>query len=203
MNNDKKINIILILVAIITTAVLIYTLNDFFAFNNPNTMGVANMAIGSFDESIINNGMAEKANIGKLGSQHIHADIKVYVNGKALNFASPKYYMKSSLLHLDDNQNLMDASGVLHMHATSVPLWVFFKSIGMDFSKDCITLENNEKLCNGENKKIKFYVNGMVNNYFENYVFADNDKILFSYGNESGEALISQIDSITDYAKKH
>jgi len=147
--------------------------------------------------------MGSNAKTGILGSQHIHADFKIDLNGEPLNFANNKYYMKSSFLHLDDNQNKEDASGVLHMHATGVPLWIFFKSIGMDFNKYCITLENKEKFCTDGNKKLKFFVNGKENNDFENYVFNNLDKILISYGSESEEEIKNQFASITDFAKLH
>ena len=147
--------------------------------------------------------MDPNSKTGVLGSQHIHADFKVYVYGKPLNFADSKYYMKSSFIHLDDNQNKEDASGVIHMHATGVPLWVFFKSIGMNFDKNCITLENKEKFCNDGDKKLKFFVNGKENNKFENYVFNDLDKILISYGNENQQEIQKQLNSITDFAKNH
>ena len=147
--------------------------------------------------------MDSNSKTGILGSQHIHADWKIYINRKPINFADIKYYMKSSFIHLDDNQNKEDASGVLHMHATGVPLWVFFKSIGMNFNKDCITLENKEKLCSDGNKKLKFFVNGKENNEFENYVFNDLDKILISYGNDNEDEIKNQLNSITDFAKLH
>lgn len=140
---------------------------------------------------------------GVLGSQHIHSDFKVYVNGKSLNFADNRYYMKSSFMHLDNQQNKDDAGGVLHMHATGVPLWVFFKSIGVDFNKDCINQEDNEKFCNNGNKKLKFYVNGKQNSEFENYVSNDLDKVLISYGNGNEEEIRNQLASITDFAKLH
>lgn len=147
--------------------------------------------------------MDTNAKIGILGSQHIHADFKVYIDGKSINFANRNYYMKSSFIHLDDNQNKEDASGVLHMHATGVPLWIFFKSIGMDFNKDCITLENKENFCNSGNKKLRFFVNGKENNEFKNYVFNDLDNILISYGNENEEEIKNQLNTITDFAKSH
>lgn len=172
--------------------------------NNDGRCDVCGMPV----EQCIDGGQLEcsmdpNAKIGILGSQHIHADFKVFINGKTIDFSDNEYYMKSSFMHLDDNQNKQDASGVLHMHATGVPLWVFFKSIGMDFNKDCITLKNNEKFCNDGNKKLKFYVNGKPNSEFENYVFNNLDKILISYGNESEEEINKQSTSITDFAKLH
>ena len=147
--------------------------------------------------------MDPNSKTGVLGSQHIHADFKIFINNKQIDFADNKYYMKSSFIHLDDNQNKKDAFGVLHMHATLVPLWIFFKSVGMNFNKDCITLENKEKFCNENDKKIKLFLNGKENNEFENYVFNDLDKILISYGNENQQEIQQQLSSITDFAKLH
>ncbi|MBI2558533.1 hypothetical protein HYW20_04375 [Candidatus Woesearchaeota archaeon] len=146
--------------------------------------------------------MNPDSKIGILDSQHIHADFKVYVNEKPLNFADSRFYMKSSFVHIDNQQNKDDAGGALHIHATGVPLWVFFKSIGMEFNKNCITLENKE-FCNNSNKKLKFFVNGKESNEFENYVFNDLDKILISYGDESEDEIKNQFNSITGFAELH
>ena len=89
------------------------------------------------------------------------------------------------------------------MHATGVPLWIFFESVGMRFDSNCIALENKEKFCNENNKKLKFFVNGKESNEFDNYVFNDLDKVLISYGDESEEELKNQLASITDFSKLH
>lgn len=153
------------------------------------------------DSGQIQCNMDPKSTIGILGSDHIHADFKVFINGNALDFANPDYYMKSSFIHVDDNQNKEGASGTLHMHATGVPLWIFFKSVGMDFSKDCLILSDGQKFCNNGKDTLKFYVNGKPNSELENYVYNDLDKILISYGSEPD--LTQQLNSITDFAKNH
>ena len=127
--------------------------------------------------------MDPKSTIGILGSEHIHADIKVFINGNSINLANEKYYMKSSFLHLDDQQNKEDASGVLHMHATGVPLWIFFESIELEFPQ-----------------VMKAYVNGKEISDYKNYVFNDLDKILITDGIGSFE---EQLNSITDFSKEH
>ncbi len=171
--------------------------------NNDGRCDSCGMPVEMCLDSQLECSMDSNSKMGVLGSQHIHADLKVYVNGKPLNFADSRFYMKSSFVHLDNQQNKDDAGGVLHMHATGIPLWIFFRSIGMDFDNDCINLENKEKFCGEGNKKLKFYVNGKPNNEFENYVFNDLDKILISYGDESEEGIKSQLASITDFAKMH
>ncbi len=127
--------------------------------------------------------MDSESTIGVLSSQHIHADFKVYTNSKPVNFADPSYYMKSSFIHVDDNQNKEDAGGILHMHATGVPLWIFLKSISM-------------KLPEG----VKAYVNGKEILNYQNYVFNDLDKILITDGKGDFN---QQSSTITDYAKNH
>ena len=154
--------------------------------------------------------MGPNSKTGILGSQHIHADWKIYTNGKILDFSDKSYdrirqgKSASSFMHVEPDPFTGEKTGdVLHMHATGVPLWVFFKSIGMDFNKDCITPDDKEKFCNDGTKNLKFFVNGKENNEFENYVFKDLDKILISYGNDSEEEIKNQLTSITDFAKIH
>jgi len=155
--------------------------------------------------------MDSSSTIGILGSQHIHSDWKIYINGKTLDLSDKSHMERmrsnlpvSSFIHVDSDAPAPEKTGdVLHMHAEGVPLWIFFNSIGMDFNKDCITLENKEKFCKDSNKKLKFFVNGKESNEFENYVFNDLDKILISYGNENEEEIRTQLNSITDFAKIH
>ncbi|MBI2660837.1 hypothetical protein HYX09_01055 [Candidatus Woesearchaeota archaeon] len=157
------------------------------------------------------NSMDSNAKIGILGSQHIHSDWKVYIEGKAMDFSDKSHMERmrsnmpvSSFIHVDSGAPAPEKTGdVLHMHAAGVPLWIFFKSVGMDFSKDCINMENKEKFCNDSNKKLKFFVNGKESNEFENYAFKDLDKIVVSYGDGSEEEIKNQLSSITDFAKAH
>ena len=129
--------------------------------------------------------MDPKSTMGVLGSVHLHADFKVFVDGKPVNFADSKHYMKSSFLHVDDSQKKDDASGVLHMHATGVPLWVFFKSIGMELPDS-----------------MKLYVNGEVNEKGLEYVFKEGDKLLLTTAMDAG-TIQQQLSAITDFAKAH
>lgn len=155
--------------------------------------------------------MDSQSTIGVLGSQHIHADWKIYVNGKvldgtvleslAMDMSKMDNKMTSSFIHLDKGASAPEQTGdLIHMHATGVPLWIFFKSVGMDFSKDCLAMPNSQKFCNDDKNTLKFYVNGKPNSEWENYVFEDLDKILISYGSED---VSQQMSSITDFAKNH
>ena len=153
--------------------------------------------------------------MGLLNSQHVHADWKVYVNGKALDLSDKTHGGRmqaglpvSSFMHVDEGAPAPELPGdVLHMHAKNVPLWLWFESLGMEFSRDCLELSATpklgagEKYCNGNGKTLKFYVNGQPNDGFEKYVFRDGDKLLISYGDETD--LSAQLGSITSFGGRH
>ena len=135
--------------------------------------------------------MDSKSTIGVLGSQHIHADWKIYLNGKAVDLSEYSHMERmqknlpvSSFIHADSGSPSPEKTGdVSHMHATGVPLWIFFKSIGLELPSG-----------------VKMYVNGKEIADFQNYVFKDLDKILITDGNGD---LTQQLNSITDFAKDH
>ncbi len=154
--------------------------------------------------------MDTSSTIGVLGSQHIHADWKVYVDGEPFDFEPFAMDMSkmdanatSSFIHVDKGAAPPEKTGdVIHMHAKGVPLWLFFNSVGGDFNETCLTLPGNQQFCNSETEKLKFYVNGKPNEEFGGYGFNDLDKILISHGS-TDEDLKGQFDSITDFAKSH
>ncbi len=135
--------------------------------------------------------MDPKSTIGILGSQHIHADFKIYINDKLLDFSDYAHMERmraglpvSSFIHVDSGAPPPEKTGnVLHMHATGVPLWLFFKSIGLELPAG-----------------MKAYVNGIQINDWQNYVFNDLDRILIT---DDVTGLQGQLNSITNFAKSH
>lgn len=141
--------------------------------------------------------------IGILGSAHTHADLAVYINGEKQILAKPENFMKSSFLHLDNNQIPEDANSVLHQHAKNVPMWLFFRSIGMKLEKDSLTAADGQIYKNGDGNGLKFYLNGQKVDELGEYSYQPLDKLLISYGPENDPDLQNQINSVTNYAKDH
>ncbi len=135
--------------------------------------------------------------IGALGSAHLHADVKVYINGKAIDLSQQKYQLKNSFIHFEDG-----IGDVIHVHATGLTIGDMLKSLGIDFSNDCIVVEENS-YCSDGNKKLKFYVNGQLNNKFDNYIIKNLDKYLISYGSENEEEMQNQLNSVTNLAPRY
>lgn len=156
--------------------------------------------------------MDSESTIGDLGSQHVHADLKVYLNGKvlgddaleslAMDMSKKDNLMTSSFIHLDKGAPAPEKTGdVLHMHATGVPLWIWFESVGWKLDKDCLKTSAG-KYCTNAQNSLKFYVNEEQNSNYGEYVFNDLDQILISYGPKD-EEVRPQLNSITDFAVKH
>ena len=144
-----------------------------------------------------NNQLSVLSGIGPLGSTHIHSDAKVYINGQSIDFSQRKYQLASSYIHFEDG-----LGDVVHVHATGLALGHLFKSLGMDFNNNCIMFEEKD-YCSNNEKKLKFYVNGKLNNQFDNYVIKDLDKYLISYGDENESEIQKQLSTITNLAPEY
>ncbi len=134
---------------------------------------------------------------------HAHADLAVYVNGKALDFSAAKFQSTKDK-ELSAEVHLHAGKGtVVHLHERGVTLAQFFQSLGMAFTDTCISLENGkaQKFCADNAKTLKLYVNGKINSgSIANYQPHDLDRMLISYGSESEAQLKVQLDAVSDEA---
>lgn len=137
------------------------------------------------------------SSIGALRSTHQHTDVKVYINRQAIDFSQKKYQLAARFIHFEDG-----IGDVVHTHATGMTMLHLFKSLGMDFSHECIVYEK-QSYCNNGDKTLKFYVNKQLNNEFANYIIKDLDKILVSYGSENDSELQKQLDYVTNLAARY
>jgi protein-disulfide isomerase len=142
---------------------------------------------------------APKPDAPVLGAKvHEHADFAVYLNGEKFDFKSAKY-QSSETNPLDPDAHLHDGNAdVTHKHRKGVTLEYFFKTLGMKFDNQCFTTDDGKQYCNTADKKLTMYVNGKPNDKFGNYEFTDLDRILITYGDQTGVA--DQITSVTDLA---
>ena len=132
--------------------------------------------------------------IGALGSTHIHADVKVYIDGKAIDFSGQKYQLATSYIHFEEG-----VGEVIHIHATGLTAGHMLNSLKIPLDGGCITVEGI-KHCQDSKNLLKLYVNGKKADSINDYVFQDLDKILISYGPETPSEVQKQLDSVTDLA---
>lgn len=125
------------------------------------------------------------------GKTHIHADFKVYLEGKSTDFSESRYQLNDESVHLEDG-----IGELIHVHKKGITMGYFLETLHIILNKDCILIPVEGNYCKKDNK-LSFYVNGIENDEFENYEIKDLDKILISYG---GGDIKQQLESVTNLA---
>ncbi len=136
-----------------------------------------------------------EAGFGALGSTHIHSAFKLFINNQTTDFSQPKYQVKSQLVHFENGDG-----DTIHTHATRVHIGYLFQTLKINFTSECLTMDNGERYCNDGTNALKFYVNGVRNSMYDKYEMKDNDKILLSYGSENEEQIDAQLKAVDDLA---
>jgi len=128
---------------------------------------------------------------------HAHVDFKVFINGEEIDFAKPEYDFANPLIHLHVRN--YEGGSVIHIESSDVTIGDFFLSLDMELSKDCFSIKS-KNYCSNKRHTMKFYVNGIKNDEYEDYKPKDIDKILISYGDDSNNEIKVQLNSITNLA---
>lgn len=119
-----------------------------------------------------------KYNVNKMcvthdSGMHIHALLSIYINKKPVSIPGnigitpAPFCMRPVHTH--------DDSGTVHLQfpsQTDVRLADFFKMWGKRFDSQCILDK-----CNGSEGKVRMFVNGRENRFFERYIMHDQDQI--------------------------
>ncbi len=137
------------------------------------------------------------ASYGTLGSAHEHAAFLVDLNGTKINFAQPKYMVRSNYIHVESYNGTLDGT-TLHKHATKVPIGEFLKSLRMDISNGCFITDENKRFCDNENSKLRFFVNGNQIKDIMGYVLHDDDRILIIYGNQNSSEIKNELQALNN-----
>lgn len=140
---------------------------------------------------------------------HVHADFKVFIEGKPYNFSLAKYQENEACGNPDQIKNptlkdfvhVHDGNGdVVHVHKQGITWGDFFESIGMKLNVTCLVLDTKEPFCDNENNTLKMYVNGQLNTEMERQPIRDLDRMLLSYGPEDQDGILRQMGTVTNDA---
>jgi hypothetical protein len=128
------------------------------------------------------------ANFGAPGSTHEHIAFKLFIHNQAIDFSQSKYQVRSQYVHFENGDG-----DTVHKHATNLDIGFLFETLGMKFTSECLTMDNGTEYCNDVNSTLKFLVNGVRNDGYNNYLLQDGDRILLSYGSEGQEQIDEQL----------
>ncbi len=115
---------------------------------------------------------------------HVHSDFLFIANGERVRFNDDRYQSATGHVLLEDMHFHDHDDNVIHRHADGLTLGVFFESLGVTLTNDCITLDTSEAYCTNDENKFLVFVNGERNDSPSTYINQENDQILFYYGPE-------------------
>lgn len=127
---------------------------------------------------------APKPSVPAEGTYHIHANIKVIVDGVPIDFTQAKYQSEEGK-ELNEFIHFHDGKGdMFHIHKKGMKLRDLFTSFGMTFTE----------------KPFALYVNGKLNSQNESYEPQDLDRLFISYGDNAESIISREIKSVADDA---
>jgi protein-disulfide isomerase len=131
---------------------------------------------------------------------HLHADIRVVVDGQALDFSQAKY---QSTKDKELSPKIHFHSGVgkiFHVHEAKATLGDLFTSLGMKLTNDCFTTDDGKAHCRSSSQALKLFVNGQENTAFAAYEPQDLDQIVLVAGATTPDELADAVAGVTDEA---
>lgn len=131
---------------------------------------------------------------------HVHGDFRMYIGDERIRFTDEKYQSSTAhthhaSLHFHDGND-----EVIHRHADNVTLVEFFDSIDMRLTNDCLTMDSGIKHCSDEASTLMLMVNNDRTLDIENYIFAEEDRILMYYGDPNNPKISEYTMGVTDLA---
>jgi len=87
---------------------------------------------------------------------------------------------------------------MLHKYSTKVPMSEFFESIKMGISNGCFITDTNQRYCDNDDHKLRFYVNENEINDVMKYVMQDNDRILITYGKQNSTEISNELKELNE-----
>ena len=125
---------------------------------------------------------------GKLGGEHEHASLLVRIFGDKFDFSVPSYQIKSSWIHFEESDGT-----TIHRHASGVALGYLFDTMNIGINNECYMFPDGRNFCTNEDYSLKYYINHQIVKDINDYVFADGDRILITYGSETPEQIEEQL----------
>lgn len=123
---------------------------------------------------------------------HIHANFKVIIDGKEIDFAKPDFMTESKTDH-SKKVHLHDLNGdVVHVHYPGIAWRDFFQTIGMNLQHDCL-----DTRCG-----LHFYLNGQESSGLDTKKIRDLDRVLITNGGDLQQQLASVPDDACVYSGK-
>ena len=144
---------------------------------------------------------------------HYHANFALYINGQREQFKASRYYTEEAMCtaetesipaeraHMHDNIN-----SVVHVEDSAVTWGQFFENLGWTLGDGLLQTADGVVYTASGNDKMHVMLNGQdytgLGN-IANFVIKDQDRLLVSFGDESGAAIKQQYSTVPSTAQKY
>ncbi len=130
-------------------------------------------------------------------SIHEHATILAKVFGDGFDFTHSDFQLQDPRINFEPAE-----PNVIHRTSDAATVGLLFDTLGMHLSLQCFAFNDGREFCSNGKDELKFYVNDQKKDDISEYVLAEDDRILISYGpeNESEvEGQLSELESMAQY----
>lgn len=116
---------------------------------------------------------------------HGHAEVDIKVCGEEVDLhletgdlSSTHTHKERNLIHIHERLKYDNSTQTI-LQTEPITMKSFFNhlDVSIRFNSNCIADKCNGDLCNGNPGTLKFYINDIENNEYENYIWKDHDKI--------------------------
>lgn len=139
---------------------------------------------------------------------HEHADFAIFIRGQRLDFSNDRF-ISTEDKELSENVHIHNPRHTLvHIHRESTTWDEFFRSLGFELNDPSLLAVTPEssylKMPDGTlysasaTETFKFYVNGVKVDGIASYNISDLDRVLVSFGDETEEEVLAQLDEVSD-----
>jgi len=125
-----------------------------------------------------------------------HATLLVKIFGDKFDFSRPEFQLQDPRINFEPA-----TPDLIHRSSDDATLGFLFETFKMQLSKECLVFSDGKRFCNSDEHSLKFYVNDKQKENISQYVIAEEDRILISYGSESEQEVTEQLVELESMAK--
>ncbi len=119
------------------------------------------------------------------------ASFAIFTNGTFRVFTAAMYHNLSQDVYIEANN-----PNIVRVKKSGTTWNDFFSTLPFKLTSQCLTTGAKETFCTGNGGVLQFYLNGEKNDNALNQEIQEGDKLLVTFGTESGAQIKQQLDKI-------
>src|SRR3989344_6603315 len=178
----------------VVTVVLIAAAGAFYFLNQPAKAPepVASNDSSPQDKVTIRDSQSIDSNLSIGSDKKVakQASFAIFTNGTFRVFTNSMYH------NLSDDVFIQSINpSIIQIKKEGITWDDFFKTLPFKLDPDCLTTGTGQTFCTGQAGRLKFYINGLEDEYALDKIINQGDKLLVSFGKKEAE-ITDQLEKI-------